>query len=202
MLTKDAGSQNQTVDVFIQASSSTVGAGLTGLAYNTASLTCYYRRGATGTPTALTLATQTAGGAHSDGGFVELDATNMPGMYRLDLSDAIVAAGVDEVTLFLHGAANMAPTIVRVKLETPVTVADITAPFDTDAQAENTASPADTGTIFAKINQIHQALFHKKETDSSGEDTTIYQSDGSTVWVEGAASLSGTVFTVGPMDTP
>ena len=81
------GATDQTIDVFIQDSTSTTGGGKTGLAYNTAGLTCYYRKGATGSATALTLATQTVGGAHSDGGFVEIDATNMPGMYRLDLSD-------------------------------------------------------------------------------------------------------------------
>lgn len=107
---------DQTIDVWIGDSSSSVGAGLTGLAYNTASLVCYYRRGATGAATALTLATQTVGGAHSDGGFVEISSANMPGLYRLDISDAIAASGVDYVTIELKGATNMVPTVVRVRL--------------------------------------------------------------------------------------
>jgi len=111
-----AGLADQSLDIFIQDSSSSVGAGLTGLVYNSASLVCYYRRGHTGTPTALTLATQTVGGAHSDGGFVELSSSNMPGMYRLDLSDAIVAAGVSTVTLMLKGATNMAPVTIELQL--------------------------------------------------------------------------------------
>lgn len=110
-----AGATDQTLDIFIQNSSSTTGAGLTGLAYNSASLTCYYRKGATGSATALTLATQTVGGAHSDGGFVEIDATNMPGMYRLDLSDTIVAAA-GSVTLMLKGATNMAPVAIELQV--------------------------------------------------------------------------------------
>lgn len=110
-----AGATDQTIDVFIQDSSSTVGAGLTGLAFNTSNLTCYYRKGATGTPTALTLATQTVGGAHSDGGFVAVDGTNCPGQYRLDLSDTIVAsAGM--VTLYLRGAANMVPCVAEIEV--------------------------------------------------------------------------------------
>lgn len=110
-----AGATDQTIDVFIQDSSSTVGAGLTGLVFNTASLTCYYRKGATGTPTALTLATQTVGGAHSDGGFVAVDGTNCPGQYRLDLSDTIVAtAGM--VTVYLRGASNMVPCVVEIEV--------------------------------------------------------------------------------------
>lgn len=110
-------STDQTVDLFISDSSSTTGAGLTGLVYNTASLVCYYRRGATGTPTALTLATQTVGGAHSDGGFVAVDGTNAPGQYRLDLSDAICATGVDRVYIHLKGAANMAPVVKEIELK-------------------------------------------------------------------------------------
>ena len=110
-----AGSTDQTIDVFIQDSSSSTGAGLTGLVFNTASLTCYYRKGATGTPTALSLVTQTVGAAHSDGGFVAVDGTNCPGQYRLDLSDTIVAAA-GMVTLYLKGATNMAPCVVEIEV--------------------------------------------------------------------------------------
>jgi len=110
-----AGATDQTLDVFIQDSSSTTGGGLTGLAYNTASLVCYYRKGATGSATALTLATQTVGGAHSDGGFVEISSANMPGVYRLDLSDTIVdTAG--SVSLMLKGAADMAPVTIELQV--------------------------------------------------------------------------------------
>lgn len=111
-----AGAADQTIDVFIQDSSSTAGAGLSGLAYNTSGLKCYYRKGATGSATALTLATQTVGGAHSDGGFVEIDATNMKGVYRLDLSDTIVAAA-GMVTLYLYGATNMAPVAAEILVQ-------------------------------------------------------------------------------------
>lgn len=142
------GSTDVTLDVFIQDSSSTTGAGLTGLAFNTASLVCYYRRGATGTPTALTLATQTVGGAHSDGGFVAVDGTNMPGQYRLDLSDAIVATGVPYVTVMLKGAANMAPVTIELQL-TDVDVEDA-ADFgltNLDAAISTRASQTSVDTI-------------------------------------------------------
>ena len=65
---------------------------------------------------ALTLATQTANGAHSDGGFVAVDGTNAPGLYRLDLSDAVVATGVDSVVVTLKGAANMVPVNFQIQL--------------------------------------------------------------------------------------
>lgn len=107
------GDTDKTVDVFIQDSSSTTGAGLTGLVHNSAGLVCYYRKGATGSATALTLVTQTVGGAHTDGGFVEISAANMPGHYRLDLSDAVIDT-MGFVTLHLKGATNMAPVTIRI----------------------------------------------------------------------------------------
>lgn len=110
-----AGATSQTIDIFIQDSASTTGAGKTGLAYNTASLTAYYRKGATGSATAITLATQTVGGAYSSGGFVEIDATNMPGLYRLDLPNAVVdTAG--SVSLMLKGASGMAPLPIELQV--------------------------------------------------------------------------------------
>lgn len=108
-------STDVTVYVFIQNSSLTTGAGLTGLAYNTSSLVCYYVR-PLAAAAQLSLATQTVTGAHSDGGFVEVDATNMPGWYRLDLSDAVCATGVPFVGVALKGAANMAPVNLEIQL--------------------------------------------------------------------------------------
>lgn len=109
------GATDQSLLIFIQDSASTTGAGKTGLAYNTASLVCYYARPGAAAA-ALTLATQTVTGAHSDGGFVEVDATNMPGVYRLDLSDAILAAGVNSVVVMLKGASGMAPLVLEIQL--------------------------------------------------------------------------------------
>jgi hypothetical protein len=65
----------------------------------------------------LNLVTQTVTGAHTDGGFVEIDAANMPGIYRLDLSDAILASGVGTVIIMLQGAANMADTPIEIQLD-------------------------------------------------------------------------------------
>lgn len=108
-------STDVTICVFIQDSTSTTGAGLTGLAYNSAGLTCYYVR-PLAAAAALTLATQTVTGAHSDGGFVEVSSANMPGWYRLDLSDAVCATGVNFVGLQLKGATNMAPVNLEIQL--------------------------------------------------------------------------------------
>ena len=125
-------STDVTTYVFIQDSSKTTGEGLAGLAYNTGSLVGYYVR-PKGSATAITLATQTVTGDHSDGGFVEIDATNMPGVYRLDLPDAVCATGVPSVVVMLKGATNMSPVVLEIQLtdfdlndaSPNVTVADI-----------------------------------------------------------------------------
>ena len=123
-----AGSTSQTVRFFIQDTSSTVGAGLTGLTHSSSGLTCYYSKGIAAA-TAVTLASQTATGAYTSGGFCAVDGTNMPGLYRLDLPDVVVDTEA-EVIVMLKGAANMAPVAIRItakKLQAnAVTVADKT----------------------------------------------------------------------------
>ena len=114
-----AGSTSESVNIFIQDSSSTVGAGLAGLAYNSSGLTAYYTfAGANATATAITLATlATVTTAYSSGGFIEIDATNMPGWYRLDIPNACVAGSKGRsVAIHLKGATNMAPLPIEIEL--------------------------------------------------------------------------------------
>jgi hypothetical protein len=108
------GSTSQTVNILVLDSSSTSGAGLTGLVYNSGSLVAYYvlPRAAAA---AITLATQTVTGAYSSGGFVEISSSNVPGLYRLDIPDAALASG-RFVTIMLKGAANMAPVALEIEL--------------------------------------------------------------------------------------
>lgn len=110
------GTTSQSVYVFVQDSSSTTGAGLTGLAHDTAGLTAYYVRPRAAV-TAIALATlASATAAWATGGFVEVDATNLPGVYRLDLPDAVLASGAESVVVMLKGAANMAPLALEILL--------------------------------------------------------------------------------------
>lgn len=115
------GATSESVNLFIQDSSSTTGAGLTGLVYNSAGLTCYYnsRRG---NATAVTLATlANPDSAWSSGGFKEISSTNMPGMYRFDIPNAALVSGGSPavgryVTFMLKGATNMAPCVFELEL--------------------------------------------------------------------------------------
>lgn len=183
-------STDVTLYVFIQASNVTTGAGLTGLTFETANLVASYVR-TRGARAALSLATQTVEGAHSDGGFVEVDATNMPGVYRLDLSDAVCATGVPSVVVMLKGAANMAPLLLEIQLtdfdlndaSPNVTVADIandaitaasiaTGAIDADAIADNAI---DAGAI--ATGAITNAKFAAGAIDAAAIATDAIDAD-------------------------
>lgn len=113
------GATSQSVNLWIQNSASTVGAGLTGLAYNTASLIAYYAfTGANGGSNVIALATlASATAAWATGGFIEIDSTHMPGLYRFDVPNALLVASKGQsVTIMLSGAANMAPLVLEIEL--------------------------------------------------------------------------------------
>jgi len=105
------------VRIFIQDSSSTVGAGLTGLTNASGSLVCYVARDDDGNAAAtqLSLSAGTRG-TWSSGGFKEKDATNMPGVYELGISNAAIATGSESCTIMLKGATNMAPCVLEIQL--------------------------------------------------------------------------------------
>ena len=108
MILVNAGDTSQTFYFFLQDSSSTVGAGLQALAYNTSGLSAYYVKAPDGAATSITLASQTYNGSWTSGGFAEVNSSAMSGIYRFDAPDAMVStAGI--VILYLSGAANLAP---------------------------------------------------------------------------------------------
>jgi hypothetical protein len=158
-------STDVTTYVFIQDSSKTTGEGLTGLAYNTASLVGYYVR-PKGSATAITLATQTVTGDHSDGGFKEIDATNMPGVYRLDLPDAVCATGVPSVVVMLKGATNMSPVVLEIQLtDFDLNTAAITAAAIADAVWDEATADHTTATSFGSLDANVDAILADTGTD-------------------------------------
>lgn len=110
-----AGTTSKTIKIFIQDSSVTTGAGLTGLVFNTASLTAYYIREGAASATAITLATASVG-TWTSSGFKVVDAINMPGVYEVGIPNAAIAAGAKSVIIYLQGAINMAPCVVEIEL--------------------------------------------------------------------------------------
>ena len=103
--------------VFLQDTSSPIGAGKTALVYS--DITAYYVR-AGGTLTALTMETiSTLGTWASSGngylGFKLLHDTNAPGLYELHLPNNILASGANQVTIQLRGT-GFAPCNIEIQL--------------------------------------------------------------------------------------
>ncbi len=114
-LEKLAGATSEIWQIFVRDSSSTTGAGLAGLVFNSASLTAYYHRDTDTTATAITLVTMTVG-TFTSSGFKEIDATNMPGWYQFCPPNASIASGAKSCAFHLKGATNMAPLPIEVQL--------------------------------------------------------------------------------------
>lgn len=112
------GATSKSIDVLVRDSSSSTGAGLTGLLFDTTSLVAHYHRpgAAAADITLADLATPVITDVWASGGFLEVHATKLPGLYRLDLPNAVIASGVDEVVVMLHGAANMEPVALEIQL--------------------------------------------------------------------------------------
>lgn len=159
--------------VFIQDSSVSTGVGLTGLVFNSASLVAsYVRPGAA--RTAITLVTQTVTGAYSSGGFVEVDATNTPGLYRLDVPDAALASGVNAVVVMLKGATNMAPCVFEIELtavdnQDAVRMALTALP---NAAAEAAGGLYTRGSGAGQITQPSNGLISTNATQFAGQTIT------------------------------
>lgn len=77
------------VSIIVLLRSTTDNTEVTGKTYSDVTLS-YMKQG--GTRQGITAATLgSVDAAHADGGFIEIDATNMPGLYRLDLPDVAVS---------------------------------------------------------------------------------------------------------------
>ena len=100
------GSASQSIELYL---------GATGLTASTSGLSARYNRTRTAS-VSIPLVARTIAQAWTAGGFAEVDATNMPGVYRLDLPDAALAAGADDVTIVVRGASGTNGAVMTVKL--------------------------------------------------------------------------------------
>lgn len=167
-----AGATSQSIDIFIADARSNLGGGLTGLVYNSSGLVAYYRLGATGGSTQITpLATQTVGGAWSSAGFVEIDAVHMPGMYRFDIPDAVLASTPD-ATLYFQGATNMIP----VELAIPIVAYDPNSATDLGLSSVTAIKTQTDKMAFTVTNQIDANIQSVNDVTVNGDGS------GGTPW--------------------
>ena len=119
------GSTSQSIELYL---------GATGLTFATSGLSAYFVRNREA-PTPITLVTQTATGTWASGGFAEISSTFTPGLYRLDIPNAAVAAGADDVTVVVRGASGTNGAVMTIKLSSGGLTAAQTAQAVLDATA-------------------------------------------------------------------
>lgn len=166
MLEISPGSTSQSVYFLLR--DTTTNQGKTGLVYNSAGAQAAYTR-RNGSATAITLATLASPTAsYSSGGFVEVDATNAPGVYRLDVPDAALASGVSYVMFHIGfsatfteglmvllrqsssnlGAGSIAHTVTVTNQNTSLPVANAEVWVTTDSAGTNVVA----GTLVTDMN--------------------------------------------------
>ena len=133
------GSTSQSIELYL---------GATGLTASTAGLSARYNRTRTAS-VSIPLIARTIAQAWTSGGFAEVDATNMPGVYRLDLPDAALAAGADDVTIVVRGASGTNGAVMTIKLSSGGLTSAQTASAVWDAAR---ASYATAGTFGEYVN--------------------------------------------------
>jgi hypothetical protein len=101
------GSTSQSIELYL---------GATGLTASTSGLSARYNRTRTAS-VSIPLVARTIAQAWTAGGFAEVDATNMPGVYRLDVPNAAFAAGADDVTVVVRGASGTNGAVLTVTLK-------------------------------------------------------------------------------------
>lgn len=128
-LSRKKGITSQILHVFIQDSSATTGAGLTGLVFNSASLACRYINaggvlsGAITLQDITTLGTYEAPTANTNMRFKEVSsASPSQGMYELHIHNDWMNLPGGSLVIMLAGAANMAQTRLEIDLQADANV--------------------------------------------------------------------------------
>lgn len=89
-------------------------AGRTGL--TPGDLTSYYMRAGASAPVEVTLASIVTLGTYISGGFREVNAAFMPGVYEFHPPDATLAVGADACTFAFNGSGSVEEKVLEVQL--------------------------------------------------------------------------------------
>jgi len=155
--------------------------GATGLTFSSTGLAAYYTRGKAA-PVAITLVTQTVTGAYASGGFVEVSSTNQPGIYRLDLPNAALVDGVDDVTVTVRGASGTNGAVLTISLLDVPTQALIVrmGPYQIKADGLGSSQPLDinVGAAQGIDTQVVDANGSGVDITASTLSVKVYDSGG------------------------
>jgi len=153
------GSTSQSIELYL---------GATGLTASTAGLSARYNRTRTASVN-IPLVARTIGQAWISGGFAEVDSVYMPGVYRLDLPDAALAVGADDVTVVVRGASGTNGAVMTVTLST----GDNTGAGDVSGNIlEITEDPQEVINISAWTGDWHTYVMRLVDDNGTPYDTT------------------------------
>ena len=138
------GSTSQSIELYL---------GATGLTASTTGLSARYNRTRTAS-VSIPLVARTIAQAWTSGGFAEVDATNMPGVYRLDIPDAALAAGADDVTIVVRGASGTNGAVMTVKLSSGGLTSAQTASAVWDAATVGYNTATNFGGVIMETNGV------------------------------------------------
>lgn len=136
---------------------STAGTPETGLTITNLDITYVRARAAAVKADATALAAVTS--AHGDNQAIEVDATNAPGLYRVDFPDAAFATGVDRVILVVT-CTGVDPAMMEIELVDNVeadTYARLGAPAGASVSADVAAIKTETASILTDTAEIGAA---------------------------------------------
>ena len=153
------GSTSQSIELYL---------GATGLTASTSGLSARYNRTRTAS-VSIPLVARTIAQAWTAGGFAEVDATNMPGVYRLDIPDAALAGGADDVTIVVRGASGTNGAVMTVTLST----GDNTGAGDVGGNIlEITEDPQEVTNISGWVNDWHTYVVRLVDDNGTPYDIT------------------------------
>lgn len=138
------GSTSQSIELYL---------GAVGLTASSSGLSARYNRSRTASVN-IPLVARTIGQAWTSGGFAEVDAVNMPGIYRVDIPDAALAAGADDVTLVVRGASGTNGAVMTIKLSSGGLTSAQTASAVWGASVAGYNTATDFGGVVNEIRNV------------------------------------------------
>lgn len=146
--------------------------GSTGLTASTSGLVCYYSR-TRSNAVQIPLVARNVTQAWTEGGFVEISSTTMPGLYRLDIPDAAFASGVDDVTIMIKTGVGTDGAMLSVKLATasPTTSSITSAVWGENLSSYNTNNTA--GRILKNTTGLNPDISGSTSNNITATTTTF-----------------------------
>jgi hypothetical protein len=119
--------------------------GATGVSYNNSSLNALYLR-QNSNPVSIGLTFVSPTGSWKSGGFVEVDSSTLPGVYRFDLPNEMLVSGANSANLIVRGSNLFNGAFINIDLIESVTNSSIANTVWTNASRTITGGIADTVT--------------------------------------------------------